>query len=319
MSIEFWGRAPSGHLVRANFKPFQFPGGEWHITKEDTIDYIEYFAVVRGASTDDLMIAALWADMLIATTYARRHLFLPYLPAARADRGYPAGAEIYRNMVENIAVNSIVYIDPHSDVADNLYGNSHGSNLNVAPLTGHRIPVERVTVRAVGGSEPGSRYAGVIAPDKGAHRRAQRVGDKLGVPTYFAGKERDFATGKLTKFTAPEEWKVLYDYRDNALVRPENSYAAEAPQKGRYLVVDDICDGGGTFMGLAGVLGIPRENLDLWVTHGIFSGNAAQLTEAYGNIFTTDSHPGAYNVAVGAMVTKLLPYFYEELMIKEAK
>jgi ribose-phosphate pyrophosphokinase len=314
MSIEFWGRAPSGHLVRTNFKPFQFPGGEWHITKEDIIEYIEYFAVVRGASTDDLMVAAMWADLLMATTHARRHLFLPYLPAARADRGEPAGVQIYRNMVENIAAHSIVYIDPHSDVSDDLYRGDRGSYLNISPLVGYPIPVERVTVRAVGGSEPGSRYAGVIAPDKGAHRRAQRVGDKLGVPTYFAGKERDFDSGKLLKFTAPAQW-THQEYAGNGDV-VEVEYP---PTEGRYLVVDDICDGGGTFMGLAGVLGIPRENLDLWVTHGIFSGNAGQLTEAYGNIFTTDSHPGAYNEAVGAKVTKLLPYFYEELSIKEAK
>ena len=88
----------------------------------------------------------------------------------------------------------------------------------------------------------------------------------------FDRKVRDFATGKLSTFQCED-----------------------LPETGRLLVVDDICDGGGTFMGLAQATGLPKERLDLWVSHGVFSRRAAQITSAYGCIFTTDSHPGHRN------------------------
>ena len=59
------------------------------------------------------------------------------------------------------------------------------------------------------------------------------------------------------------------------------------------LVVDDICDGGRTFIELGKVL---REKqcgeLSLFVTHGIFSYGIDQLLDVYDRIYTTDSfHP----------------------------
>jgi ribose-phosphate pyrophosphokinase len=94
-------------------------------------------------------------------------------------------------------------------------------------------------------------WDGVIAPDKGAVDRAGAVARRLGVALLIAGKVRDSATGKLSGFTAPEGLEA-----------------------GRYLLVDDICDGGGTFAGLAQAIreAQPDAELHLWVTHGLFTG-----------------------------------------------
>jgi ribose-phosphate pyrophosphokinase len=54
--------------------------------------------------------------------------------------------------------------------------------------------------------------------------------------------------------------------------------------------VDDICDGGGTFIGLVDAL--KKKNagdLYLAVSHGIFSKGFDELTGSFKTIFTTDS------------------------------
>jgi len=54
--------------------------------------------------------------------------------------------------------------------------------------------------------------------------------------------------------------------------------------------VDDICDGGGTFIGLAKALKQKNAgNLYLAVSHGIFSKGFNELNKHFTKIFTTDS------------------------------
>jgi len=94
------------------------------------------------------------------------------------------------------------------------------------------------------------------------------VADALSIPVYKTEKKRDEATGKLSGFS----------------VEP-------LPSKGRFLLVDDICDRGGTFLGLAEASGLPKERLDLFVSHGVFSHDATEtLPEKFGHIYTTNSY-----------------------------
>jgi ribose-phosphate pyrophosphokinase len=117
------------------------------------------------------------------------------------------------------------------------------------------------------------------------------VAADLGVDLYIADKKRDFDTGKILGIEMTEP----------------------LPKTGRYLVVDDICDGGGTFMGLANAIDLPKDQLGLWVTHGIFSGNAHLLRDHYRNIYTTDSHPGNNRVGVATMVVPTRSYMFQNL------
>jgi ribose-phosphate pyrophosphokinase len=136
---------------------------------------------------------------------------------------------------------------------------------DVAPALYDRLTVVPITAVI----PPRVGYTGIIIPDLGAVKRAESVATLFALPTYQATKKRDFATGRLSGF----ECELL-------------------PSDGRYLVVDDICDGGGTFIGLAEATGLPREQLGLWVTHGIFSKGLEELRERYSWIGCTDSHEG---------------------------
>lgn len=277
--IQMFTRGTNG-VVPDGARCMTFPAGEQHIVPSQ--DPQGPLAVlVRGAGAEDLVSAAMAID---AARRAGRStaLVLPYLPGARQDRGLPFGAEVYARLINAVHADRVLAVDPHSPVMPGLI-----EHLELHPLA--RL-VRAAMTRRVADSRA-VPYVGVIAPDAGAVGRAGAVAAALGLPLHRAGKRRDPATGKLSGFTC----EVL-------------------PEQGRLLVVDDICDGGGTFAGLAEVTGLGPERLDLWVTHGVFSGRAAQLREHFGEIHTTDSHPGHANPEVGAVIHPITPTLISEAL-----
>lgn len=275
MSTRFVSKAGGGWQVTSTMKPFQFPGGERHI-KVGENEETPLYAVLNGAASDDLIDLGMWADIMHQRGLPA-FAYVPYAPAARADRGEPFGARVYANIINSFGLDKVVIFDPHSPVITELIDNVtvvESTDLIRRVFRGHHPE---------GAMDKG--YVGVIAPDKGAVHRAQLAADALRLPLFKATKERVEATGKLSNFQVED-----------------------LPAEGRFLVVDDICDGGGTFCGLAEAAGVGRERLTLWVSHGIFSGRAPQLTEYYAEVHTTDSHPGAHNPEVGAIVHSVIPY-----------
>ncbi len=195
-------------------------------------------------------------------------------PARGQDRGLPFGAKVYADVLNGFHIDQVIAFDPHSPVIVGLV-----DRLTV-------VPSEQVVHDAV---LAGSDYSGIIAPDKGAVARASLVADTAGLPLFRAEKHRNPDTGKLDGFSCEP-----------------------LPETGRLLVVDDICDGGGTFMGLAGSTGLPKERLGLWVSHGVFSGRAPQLADHFGEIVTTDSYPAQQDVP-GLRTVPLSPYLTKEI------
>lgn len=278
-----------GMVAGLHPEAFQYPGGEWSLRgfeglQEDLGEgnrghVITLTADIRGADPNDLIKAALWADVARRGNFHSNTridpqfaLMIPYVPAGRADRGAPMGVSTYARLFRSLNADRILTIDPHSVQTNHSYA-----------LSSMRV-VEHDSMIAE--AFDGIRIDGVIAPDAGAHCRAESAALFLGgKDVYYASKKRDFETGKLSSFTAPENLS----------------------KSGTYLVVDDICDGGGTFIGLAGALDLNRNQLALWVTHGIFSGKADQLRTAYRWIATTDSHPGSGRVGVATCIVPCFP------------
>jgi ribose-phosphate pyrophosphokinase len=118
----------------------------------------------------------------------------------------------------------------------------------------------------------GSNGVTVLFPDEGAATRydlPDRYGcnvDEVSIQKLYCTKDRDSATGKLLGFNVPHASK----FRHPAVI-----------------IVDDICDGGGTFLGIAGKL--DRTDLGLYVTHGIFSKGFDELHAWFQRIYFTDS------------------------------
>lgn len=264
--ITFKAKTPNGEIIKSALSPFTFPAGEAHIKREERRDLepVE-IALIQPDSESihtDLFHLAMWNDYIARQdrengTETRTVLILPYVPGARADRGNPFGLSVYAEFINLLFVDQIIIFDPHSQVAPELLEGRenltvvYSDELFSAP---HFIKLPD--------------YVGVIAPDKGAVLRAQNVADVLGVPLFKAEKKRDEATGQLSGFTVET-----------------------LPEEGKLLLVDDICDGGGTFLGLADASGLPKERLDLFVSHGVFSKAACyNLPTAFDTIYTTNSY-----------------------------
>jgi ribose-phosphate pyrophosphokinase len=124
--------------------------------------------------------------------------------------------------------------------------------------------------------------------------RASRVAAACHLPLYRAEKHRDSDTGKLSGFTCEP-----------------------LPETGRFLIVDDICDGGGTFMGLAEATGVPKDRLGLYVSHGVFSGSAHLLHNHFGEIVTTDSYApeNAYGTTPYSVTPRVIPLHRELIAV----
>jgi ribose-phosphate pyrophosphokinase len=273
--ITTFAKFPQGWTAYSRATEMRFPAGECHIRTDLVMDgETPLYLYLTGADANDYVTAGMWIDYAHQGGHKITAL-IPYLPGARQDRNTPFGARVYANLINALNADEVVCFDPHSEIMPGLV-----KNLRVV----HSDAVIRKVLRKTIGD-----YAGVICPDAGARVRTEKTAAALGLPVYYATKHRDFATGKLSHF----ECEGL-------------------PDEGKFLVVDDICDGGGTFRGLAEATGLPKERLDLWVSHGVFSGNAAALNDHFGSIFTTDSHPGATNPAVGARVSPLIHHLLLE-------
>lgn len=265
--ISFRALDANGELINSKMKPFTYPAGEVSIKFEDSREFEKTeLAIIQpefGSIHNDLMGFQVWDDTSWENKYEDVHnnyLIMPYMPGAREDRGRVFGLETYVQMVTNTSgTRSVVVFDPHSDVTEKLFhkwGSAGGLKIfSVADL-----------VRQRRWAFEGYDY--VIAPDEGATERAQSVADVLGVPVVQFKKKRDFDTGKILG------------------IEPVGKLDLGA----KYLVVDDICDGGGTFLGLAESSGLLPREVDLYVSHGVFSKGIKELEKRFGKIITTNSY-----------------------------
>lgn len=258
--ITFKAKTATGEIINSALSAFTFPAGEVHIKREERRDLepveIAIVQVEPLSMHNDMFQIAMWKDYINRTAKdTKTVLILPYVPGARADRGEPFGLEVYVNFLNGLKIDHTIIFDPHSQTTPFMM------NADLSVL----YPEDFFAQSFI--KSKFSHYTGIIAPDKGAVLRASGVARVLDIPVYTAEKTRDFNTGKLTGFKLDG-----------------------LPADGTYLIVDDICDRGGTFNGLAQAIGIPKDRLDLYVSHGVFSSDAGEtLQENFGNIYFTNS------------------------------
>jgi ribose-phosphate pyrophosphokinase len=241
------------------FETFVFPGGEPHLKIRSDLDPAHPVHISHRIRTfGDLGLLCLAVDTLRRMGVSQITLFLPYFPGARQDRvmvpGEPLTVKVYADLINALQLDRVTVFDPHSEVTPAL--------LNRCTVLDNQAFIRQVLTR-IGGEVL------LVSPDGGALKKIYKLSEALGgLEVVECSKSRDVKTGRLSGF------KV---------------YADEL--KGRScLIVDDICDGGGTFIGLAEVLrakGAGR--LYLAVSHGIFSRGLSELSACFDGIFTTDS------------------------------
>ncbi|MBJ2123813.1 ribose-phosphate diphosphokinase [Flavobacterium sp. IB48] len=250
--------APFQNQEEIKFQSFTFSGGEPHIKIAPDFDANEKVTIThRLNSFNDLGLLCVTVDALRRMDVKIIDLFIPYFPAARQDRvmipGEPLSVKVYADIINAMQLNKVFVFDAHSEVTPALLNNS-----TVIP----NYTFIKEVLNKIG------ENVKLISPDGGALKKIYKVSEFLGgVEVVECSKSRDVKTGKLSGF------KV---YNDDL-------------QGMDCLIVDDICDGGGTFVGLAEEL--KKKNagkLYLAVSHGIFN-KGFEVLNCFDGIFTTNS------------------------------
>jgi ribose-phosphate pyrophosphokinase len=112
----------------------------------------------------------------------------------------------------------------------------------------------------------------LVSPDAGAYKKVYDVAKEFKIKNIItATKVRDMVTGNILRTEIP-----ILDQHNDLM----------------YVIVDDICDGGRTFVELAKVIkeGRPTAKVYLVVTHGIFSAGFKTLNEYIDGVFCTNSY-----------------------------
>lgn len=214
------GFTPLGENNLIEYKSFLFAGGEPHIKISNNFDAALPITIThRINSFNDLGLICITVDALKRMGVKEIHLFIPYFPAARQDRvmipGEPLSVKVYADIINAMALANVTIFDPHSEVSPALLN-------NCVTISNHEF-IKQVIAKI--GTD-----VKLISPDGGALKKIYKVSEFLdGAEVIECSKSRDVKTGKLSGFK----------------VYAEDLAGADC------LIVDDICDGGGTFIGLS--------------------------------------------------------------------
>jgi len=252
-----------------NGEPLIKPDTPWSLPHEEET----HSMLLRPKTMDSFFAAMFYVDALQDRGYTTPHLIFPFALGARQDRLNTSGDFLFtaKSIAKEINLRnfpSVTVVDCHSEVMPALIDRCR--NIPLAKL---------ISLWSSGINLKNAQYDGVISPDAGAEKRASAVAVALGVPLIHGWKKRNVTTGALDGFG----------------IEPIEPWPKSAVKRGdyhpRFLIVDDICDGGGTFVGLADHIKNYRVkcNLDLLVTHGLFSNGVVGLYKYFDTIFTTDS------------------------------
>ena len=245
------------HFTPESFKSIKFSAGELHTKCVNTIrngeggsrvNYVHVLADI--ASADDLIELAL-ANEILDRHFPRKHvqraLTIPYLPYSRQDRvtepGTAFSLKVCADIINMLEFDKVTTWDCHSDVGTALVR-------NCVSVPQHEFVKSLVTAYRLSPNW-------LIAPDAGAAKKVGLASHALGIPFAIANKARDLPTGEVTEMRFAE--KIFGDV----------------------LIVDDIVDGGWTFIKLAEALkkaGASR--ISLYTTHGIYAKGLQPLLDA---------------------------------------
>ena len=234
----------------------------------------------KWAYLDDVSVRIIsrmsWNDLqtIICVVHALRNsgiktieLYVPYFLGARSDRQFETGSTHYLKqiicpIINSLKLNSVTVMDPHSDVLEACLDNFYKEN---------NFDLVKFALTDIDNRNDARERITIVSPDAGAFKKIFDVAKMFNISNIVtATKVRDLTTGKI-KHTDIE-------LKDSNPVM-------------KYVIIDDICDGGRTFIELAKAIKIvkPSAKIYLVVTHGIFSAGLLDLSKWCENVYCTNS------------------------------
>ncbi len=267
----------SDEVVVLEFNAFTFAGGEQHIRFKPSHFVPDSIKVFTRLNNSDDILQLLMAIDALKAQFANVPLYLtaPYLPYARQDRRcYPGeafGLKVMAELLNALNCAQITLFDVHSPVAF-----EHINNLVSISA------VDIITNQSKLTNLLRSEQLVAVAPDKGAQGIVLALVERLGLRQYVLGN----------KTRAAVNGEVL-----------EVAFSGDVLGK-NLLIVDDICDGGRTFIEAAKALkSMGAKSVSLYITHGIFSAGLAPFVGLVEHIYTTNTICEQYSLTLPQGVT----------------
>lgn len=222
-----------------------YPAGERHVRVRDDVNPACVSTIEATVRNFDDLAMVVTADRILRRIGCRVEWFIPYFPFARHDRRIDSND----GFELELALEMIREVDL-------LVADPHSEMTAQLRHFSQADVVDRFVAAGLFDDGPV-----VVIPDAGAAKKTYSW--LKGRSVVQALKQRDVRTGALSGF------EVLTD-----------------DLKGRpCIIVDDICDGGGTFLGLASELRKANAgSLTLAVTHGLFTKGVDQLLDVFDTV-----------------------------------
>lgn len=249
------------------FDTLTFSGGEEHIQLGERKSYPNEVHVIANIHNAQDLIQTIMVIDAVKSNYPDVFvdLYMPYFPYSRQDRVCATGqanakSRLLKTLFTENFVDCITTWDLHSRNGESNQHTNRIFNISLSEIvqeSGIIIPKSHI----------------IVAPDKGAEERARHVAELNDNPLIQLDKKRNPATGQI-----------------------EGMQLASNPDvkiKGkRCWIVDDICDGGYTFVLAAKLLReLGAKEITLLVTHGIFSKGLSVFDGLIDTVISTNSFP----------------------------
>jgi ribose-phosphate pyrophosphokinase len=259
------------------YKISRFPDGQQsvdivHVLTPNTDDNVTIKSRLCSFKDLELIISA--TASLKEMGIKNINLYIPYFLGGRSDRKFSEGGSNYiKNVIAPIInlqnYKSVSVYDSHSDVIEACVNNY----IKISNVELVMFAMKDITKDIT--KDIYSNDTSIISPDAGALKKAfgiAKIFDRDRV--IMASKVRNLITGEISHTEVP-----LIDSDAN-----------------KFVIIDDICDGGRTFTEIAKVILSKRPKREfnteiyLIVSHGIFSKGFKELNKYFDGIYSTNSY-----------------------------
>ena len=247
INIDFCGNIPANYQeLVCEFKYFSCGEVEFHVKEnieDEDITIFQSFNV--GKFNDDLMKLWVCCDVLKRNNVKSIKYFAPFLPYTRQDRSGNAtrsvGSKILATIMKDCKINEVITYDAHVEQIDGVF-DCKIKHLSAIPLFLENIKQNHDLSKCV-----------ILFPDTGSANRFK---------SFFYDINAEVAIIRKTRLQNGDvKTKLLGNVNGKDII-----------------IIDDMIDGGRTVVSaMQNSLEFGAKNVDVYATHGIFSGNGIEL------------------------------------------
>lgn len=238
-------------INKKGYKVINFPDGEIHLELDEIDRKNDLDIRCRITNGNDLFLLMQLSDILKRQCVRPQHIYIHYLMGMRCDRLFSLNRPFSLGIVAEV-INSF-------NTEQVIVFEPH--SIRTLDKIRNCLP-ENVSLKAACIFEENGYK--LVAPDFGSQKRYVMDFDVV------CNKKRDVNDGKLLQFEISKHKNV----KNKNLV-----------------VIDDLCDGGSTFVGIASKLNeLNPKSISLFVTHAVNFDGILNVSASYDTVYITDSY-----------------------------